>query len=85
MVKTQTQLLTSEVDWLGFDVAFWMASFDADPAEFRSFLKKHDPVSYRIVTTRYSEYLRVRRLLRRETAILLEAKGATRRLPPGGL
>jgi len=69
---TSRALASLEVDWLNeFDVAFWLASFDADPKDFRDFLEKHDPKSFRIVTARYAEYCRVRKLLRRETKALL--------------
>jgi len=66
---------SAEVDWLNeFDVAFWLASFDADPKEFREFLEKHDPKSFRIVNSNYAEDLHVRKLLRRETKALLRDK-----------
>ena len=74
--------LTTDVDWLNaFDVAFWLASFDADPQDFRQFLRTEDPIAYRIVTTRYGEYLRVRRRLRMETSLLLNEHKKKIRIP----
>ena len=65
--ETQRVLVSGSVDWLELDAAFWIASFDSEPGAFKSLLRATDPKTHRVVTSHYAEYLRMRRLLKRET------------------